>query len=158
MDPRGGKGIAAIMPRGKGFQFVIYGDSCSGFQIGRHEETRAAVNLIVRLIDPPSKFIVFSGEEIISLVSSESDLRRQWAHWFATGTAWLDPERIPVSHKTGNHTSYYTTSACVFHDVMRPHLPVQSPEQLDVRFAVAPLGAVVAGKAEADAIGGRDGA
>jgi hypothetical protein len=113
---------------------------------------------VLRSIDPPFKFIVFLGDEVIGFVSSESDLRRQWAHWFATETAWLDPERIPMSHKTGNHTSYYTTSACVLLDVMRPHLPVQSPEQLAVRFAVAPLGAVVAGKAEADATGGRNGA
>jgi hypothetical protein len=158
IDPRDGKGIAAIMPRGKGFQFVFYGDSCSGIQIGQHDETRAAVNCIMRAIEPPPEFIMFPCDEIIGLVSSASELRPQWAYWFDTEMAWLDRERMPMLHTAGNHTSYDPTSACVFHDVMCPHRPVQSPEQSDVRFAVAPLDPVVAGKAEADATGGRNGA
>lgn len=158
MELQDDKGITAIMPRGKDLQFVFYGDSCSGIQNGRHEETHAEINRIVRAIEPPPDFILFPGDEIIGLVSSESELMRQWAYWFNTETAWLDREHMPTFLTAGNHTSHHTTSACVLHDVMRTHLPVQSPEQLDVRFAVAPLDPVFAGKAEADANGGRDGA
>lgn len=158
MEPQDGKGITAITPRGKDLQFVFYGDRCSGIENGRHQETHAAVNRILRVIQPPPEFIVFPGVEISGLVSSESELIRQWAYWFDTETAWLDRERMPTFHTTGTHTSHHTTSACVLHDVMRPHLPVQLPEQLDARFAVVPLDPVVAGKAEADASGGRDGA
>lgn len=130
MKPRGDQGIAAIMPRGKGVQFVFYGDSCSGIKNGRHEETHAAVNRIVSGIEPPPEFIVFPGDEIIGLVSREAELRKQWAYWIETEMAWHDRARVPMFHTTGNHTVFDTNSARVFHDVMRRHLPLSSPDEL----------------------------
>ena len=122
--------IPAIMPRGKGFQFVLYGDSCSGIENALHEKTHAAVNFIVKKIEPKPAFIVFPGDEIIGLTSSEAELRKQWAYWCDHEMAWLDRERIPTFHTTGNHTTYDTTSRRVFHEVMCQHLPIPSPDQL----------------------------
>ncbi|MET4208317.1 hypothetical protein [Bradyrhizobium sp. LA2.1] len=39
--------IPALLPRGKGHQFLLYGDSCSGVPGGLHETTFASVNAVV---------------------------------------------------------------------------------------------------------------
>lgn len=130
MKTRDNHGIAAITLRGEGVQFVLYGDSCSGVQNGRHEETHAAVNRIASGVDPPPEFIVFPADEIIGLSSCEAELRKQWAYCFETEMVWLDRQQVPMFNTTGNHTAYDTTSARVFFDVMRRHLPLQSPDQL----------------------------
>lgn len=90
----------------------------------------AKISLIAQSFRPEPEFIVFPGDEIIGLASSEEELRQQWAYWFNTEMAWLDRERVPMFHTTGNHTVFDTTSARVFHDVMRRFLPLSSPDQL----------------------------
>lgn len=51
--------IPALLPRGAGRQFLIYGDSCSGVPGALHEQTFAAVNAVVRRLAPAPEFILF---------------------------------------------------------------------------------------------------
>ena len=44
--------IPALLPSGSGYQFVLYGDSCSGVPGGLHEKTFASVNAVVRRLQP----------------------------------------------------------------------------------------------------------
>lgn len=113
-----GKPIGALLPRGQGHQFVIYGDSCSGVPGGRHEATFAAVNRVVARLDPPPEFIIFPGDEIIGLVPDRDALLRQWRHFLDVEMAWLDRGSIPVWHCTGNHTTYDRMSEAVFAEVL----------------------------------------
>ncbi|OLP43706.1 metallophosphoesterase family protein [Rhizobium oryziradicis] len=119
------KSIPAILPNGKGHQFVIYGDSCSGVPSHLHEKTFASVNAVVREIDPQPEFIIFPGDEIIGLTPDRERLLDQWNHWLNVETAWLDRTKIPIWHSTGNHTTYNKMSEDLFREVLR--LPDNGP-------------------------------
>lgn len=117
--------IPAILPRGKGHQFVLYGDSCSGVPGALHEKTFASVNAVVRRLEPQPEFILFPGDEIIGLTPDADALRAQWRHWLDTEMAWLDRAAIPIWHTTGNHTTYDLTSEAVFRTLL--DLPKNGP-------------------------------
>ncbi|RXT42332.1 metallophosphoesterase family protein [Bradyrhizobium betae] len=117
--------IPAILPRGKGHQFVLYGDSCSGVPGALHEKTFASVNAVVQRLKPQPEFILFPGDEIIGLTPDADALRTQWRYWFDTEMAWLDRAAIPVWHTTGNHTTYDLTSEAVFRTLL--DLPKNGP-------------------------------
>ncbi|MBW8637755.1 metallophosphoesterase [Hoeflea sp. WL0058] len=113
--------LGALLPKGGGHQFVLYGDSCSGVPGGPHEQTLARVNRVVSRLAPKPDFIIYPGDEVMGLTNDEAELRRQWAYFLGTEMAWLDPD-IPVYHATGNHTTYSIMSERVFADVLS-HLP-----------------------------------
>lgn len=117
--------VPALLPRGEGHQFLLYGDSCSGVPGALHEHNFAMLNAIVRRLTPAPEFILFPGDEIIGLTSDETVLRAQWKHWLEVETAWLDRRAIPIWHTTGNHTTYDAMSEAVFRDVLR--LPANGP-------------------------------
>ena len=110
--------ISAILPRGAGHQFLLYGDSCSGVPGALHEQTFASVNAVVQRLRPQPEFFLFQGDEIIGLTPDANALRAQWRYWFDTEMAWLDSATIPVWHTTGNHTTYDVMSEAVFRAVL----------------------------------------
>ena len=112
--------IQALLPRGRGRQFLLYGDSCSGVPGGAHEKTFASVNAIVRRLQPQPEFILFLGDEIIGFVSDAESLRKQWRYWLETEMAWLNRETTPLWHTTSNHTTYDAMSERVFREVVKP--------------------------------------
>ena len=118
--------IPALLPRGSGHNFVLYGDSCSGVPDAPHERTFAAVNGVVRRLEPPPDFIVFPGDEISGLTNDPAELQAQWRYWLDHEMAWLDRTQTPLWHSTGNHTTYDATSERVF-AAMLPHLPRNGP-------------------------------
>lgn len=81
--------IPALLPRGEGHQFLLYGDSCSGIPGVLHEKTFASVNAVVRRLHPQPEFILFPGDEIIGLTPDAETLRAQWRYWFETAY-WHD--------------------------------------------------------------------
>ncbi|WP_395674392.1 metallophosphoesterase family protein [Inquilinus sp.] len=117
--------IPALLPRGLGHQFVLYGDSCSGVPGAPHERTFAAVNAVLRRLAPQPEFILFPGDEIIGLTADAEALRAQWRHWLDQEMGWLDRRAIPIWHTTGNHTAYDEMSEAVFRDVL--DLPRNGP-------------------------------
>ena len=117
--------IPALRPRGKGHQFLLYGDSCSGVPGALHEKTFASVNAVAQRLSPQPEFILFPGDEIIGLTPDPDALRAQWRHWLDTEMAWLDRAAIPMWHTTGNHTTYDVMSEAVFRDVL--DLPDNGP-------------------------------
>lgn len=119
--------IPALTPDGKGRQFVFYGDSCSGVPGAPHAENLARMNAVIRRLRPEPEFIIFPGDEIIGLTPDETELRAQWKHFFDVEMAWLDTDRTPIFHSTGNHTTYDRMSERVFTDVMS-HLPCNGPK------------------------------
>src|SRR5689334_9215733 len=84
------KRIPALMPRGAGYQFVVYADSCSGVAGFLHESTFASVNAVIQRLEPQPEFICFPGDEIRGLVADEAALREQWRYWFEHEMAWYD--------------------------------------------------------------------
>lgn len=110
--------IPALLPRGKGHQFLLYGDSCSGVPGALHETTFASVNAVVQRLRPQPDFVLFPGDEIIGLTPDPDALRAQWRYWLDTEMAWLDRAAIPMWHTTGNHTTYDVMSEAVFRDVL----------------------------------------
>jgi hypothetical protein len=128
--------IAALMPRGAGHQFVIYGDACSGVPGAQHEETFARVNSIVSRIVPPPEFVLFPGDEIVGLTSDPGVLREQWRYWLDVEMKWLDRRTVPLYHTTSNHTTFDAMSEAVFRDVLG-HLPQNGPsDQKGLSYAV----------------------
>lgn len=119
------KSIPALLPRGEGHQFVLYGDSCSGVPGALHETTFASVNAVVQRLTPQPEFILFPGDEIIGLTPDVEAVRAQWRYWFETEMAWLDRAAIPIWHTTGNHTTYSGMSEAVFRAVL--DLPDNGP-------------------------------
>ena len=117
--------IPALMPRGTGYQFIVYGDACSGVPGRLHERTLAAVNAIVRRLSPPPEFILFTGDEIIGLTADPEELRAQWHHWLIHEMGWLDRQTIPIWHATGNHTTYNEMSESMFRHVL--NMPRNGP-------------------------------
>ena len=79
--PAGGQQISALLPRGQGHQFVVYGDACSGVAGALHESTFASVNAAVRRLTPSPEFILFLGDEIAGYTADADTLRQQWRHW-----------------------------------------------------------------------------
>jgi hypothetical protein len=110
--------IPALLPRGAGHQFVLYGDACSGIPGALHERNFAAVNAVLRRLAPQPEFILFPGDEIIGLTADAESLRAQWRHWLDREMGWLDRRTIPIWHTTGNHTAYDEMSEAVFRDVL----------------------------------------
>src|SRR6516225_4275762 len=119
--------IPALVPRGRGHQFVVYGDSRSGVPGGPHERTFACVNAVVRRLQPQPEFILLLGDEIVGLTPDARALRAQWSHWLDVEMAWLDRGMTPVWHTTSNHTTYDVMSEAVFREVLR--LPENGPPQ-----------------------------
>ncbi|CAN7769306.1 metallophosphoesterase [Rhizobium leguminosarum] len=117
--------ITALLPKSGGHQFVMYGDSCSGVPNALHERTFAEVNAIVKRLAPQPGFILFPGDEIIGLTPHPDALRKQWKHWFEVEMAWLDRQKIPMWHTTGNHTAYDKMSEDIFREVLK--LPDNGP-------------------------------
>ncbi|WP_267549775.1 metallophosphoesterase [Rhizobium rhizogenes] len=117
--------IPSLLPRGPGHRFVLYGDSCSGVSGALHEGTFAAVNSVLRRLDPPPEFILFPGDEIIGLTADPEALRAQWRHWLDQEMAWFDRQATPIWHTTGNHTTYDEMSEQVFREVLQ--LPENGP-------------------------------
>jgi len=116
--------IPALVPRGAGHQFVLYGDSCSGVPGGRHEQAFARVNAVVRRLAPGPQFLVFAGDEVAGLTPEPRALRAQWRHWLDVEMGWRD-RRVPLWHATGNHTTYDAMSADTFRALTR--LPRNGP-------------------------------
>jgi hypothetical protein len=119
------KHISALVPRGPGHQFVLYGDSCSGIPGTLHEQTFAQVNAVVARLTPRPDFIIFPGDEIAGLTANAAELREQWRHWLNVEMGWLDRHVIPLWHTTGNHTAYDTMSEAVFREML--DLPRNGP-------------------------------
>jgi hypothetical protein len=125
VSPQTPASIPALVPRGHGHQFILYGDSCSGIPDALHARTFAQVNAIVARITPQPDFIIFSGDEIAGLTADADELRAQWRHWLAVEMHWLDRQAIPLWHATGNHTAYNTMSEAVFREMLP--LPLNGP-------------------------------
>lgn len=117
--------IKALLPKSAGHQFVMYGDSCSGVPGALHERTFADVNAIVERLSPQPEFILFPGDEIIGLTPDPAALRSQWKHWIDVEMAWLDRQKTPMWHTTGNHTAYDKMSEDIFREVLQ--LPDNGP-------------------------------
>jgi len=114
--------IPALLPRGEGRHFLLYGDSCSGVPGGPHERPLppSMPSFVACNRNPSSSY--FFGDEIIGLTSDAESLREQWRHWLETEMAWVDHETTPLWHTTSNHTTYDATSEGVFRDVVKsPH-------------------------------------
>jgi hypothetical protein len=118
--------LAALLPRGAGHQFVFYGDACSGRPGAPHEKTFAAVNAVVRRLEPTPEFILFLGDEIAGLTADRDELRAQWRHWLDHEMAWLDRQTTPLWNATSNHTTYDEMSEAVFREMLG-HLPRNGP-------------------------------
>ncbi len=124
--PAPGPSIPALLPRGAGHQFVLYGDACSGVAGALHERTFAGVNAAVRRLAPSPEFILFLGDEIAGYAADADALRQQWRHWLDHEMAWLDRRAIPMWHTTSNHATYDAMSEAVFREVHH-HLPRNGP-------------------------------
>src|SRR3982074_3812111 len=106
--------IPALLPRGDGHQFVLYGDACSGVPGALHEQTFAAVNAVVRKLVPKPEFVIFPGDEIAGLTPRADQLRSQWRHWLDQEMGWLHTRTIPILHLNGNHTTHDEMSEAGF--------------------------------------------
>jgi hypothetical protein len=127
--------VPALLPRGSGYHFVLYGDSCSGVLGGLHEKTFASVNAVVRRLEPQPEFILFLGDEIIGLTPDATTLRAQWNHWLEAEMAWLDRGTTPIWHTTSNHATYDAMSEEIFREVLK--LPDNGPpEQIGLSYFV----------------------
>ncbi len=124
--PAHGQPIHALLPRGQGHQFVLYGDACSGVAGAPHERTFAGVNAAVRRLAPSPEFILFLGDEIAGYAADADTLRRQWRHWLDREMGWLDRRTVPLWHTTSNHATYDAMSEAVFREV-HAHLPHNGP-------------------------------
>lgn len=124
--PAAGRSIPALLPRGQGHQFVVYGDACSGVAGAAHERTFASVNAAVRRLAPSPEFILFLGDEIAGYTADAEALRQQWRHWLDHEMGWLDRRAIPLWHTTSNHATYDAMSEAVFREV-HDHLPPNGP-------------------------------
>jgi hypothetical protein len=118
--------ISSLIPRRSGHQFVVYGDSSSGVPGALHEQTFAAIDAVVRRLDPPPELIVFPGDEIVGLTADPDELRKQWRHWLEREMSWLDRAVTPLWHTTGNHTTYDALSEQVFAEMLS-YLPRNGP-------------------------------
>lgn len=128
--------IEAIVPRGAGRKFIVYGDACSGVAGAPHEATFAGINRVVSRIQPPPDFMIFPGDEVIGLTESPHALCAQWRYWFDVEMKWFDRRTIPLYHTTSNHTTYDEMSEAVFREML-PHLPRNGPsDQLGLSYFI----------------------
>lgn len=119
--------IPALVPSNDaGHHFVCYADCCSGIPGAPNEANFAAVNRVVSRLKPQAQFICFLGDEIKGLTADDERLRDQWRYWFEEEMAWLDRDKVPLYHTTGNHTTYDKASETIFRDVLA-HLPRNGP-------------------------------
>lgn len=119
--------IPALLSCGTGHQFVIYDDSCSGVPGALHEKTFLAVNSVLQRLDPQPEFIIFPGDEIVGLTPDRATLLAQWDYWLNVEMAWLDRDKTPLFHTTGNHTTYSQMSEDLFRQVLM--LPDNGPPE-----------------------------
>ena len=119
--------IATLMPQGKGHQFAVYGDSCSGFAGHLHEANLARINAVVERLSSPPEFILYPGDEIIGLTGEKADLRSQWRHWWDVEMALPRALQIPIYNCPGNHTVYNALSESAYRDALA-HLPQNGPD------------------------------
>lgn len=117
--------IPSLLPAEAGHHFVVYADSCSGVPRALHENTFASVNAVVQRLHPRPEFVLFPGDEIIGLTADVDALRAQWRHWLDTEMGWLDRDKVPLWHTTGNHTTYDEMSEGIFREVLK--LPRNGP-------------------------------
>lgn len=120
--------IKTIPPKYNGYQFVIYGDSCSGIPGKLHESNLTEMNNVLKHLDLKPEFIIFPGDEIIGLTNDEKLLRKQWKYWLDTEMAWVMENNIPMYNSTGNHTTYNKMSESVFRDIFFTH-PSNGPKE-----------------------------
>ncbi len=123
--------IPALRPRGAGYQFVCYADSCSGVPGALHERTFGEINRVVGRLRPQPEFICFPGDEIQGLLADDDALRTQWRYWLDQEMSWLDREAVPLYHTTGNHTTYDDASEAIFREML-PQLPRNGPPGQEV--------------------------
>ena len=129
--------VPALLPRGGGHQFVFYGDCCSGAPGAPGEANFAAVNNVLRRLNPMPEFICFLGDHIMGAdsPSERGVLLSQWRYWLDHEMAWLDPA-IPLYHTTSNHNTPDAVAEAVWREVF-PHLPQDAPPgQAGLSYAV----------------------
>lgn len=120
--------IKSIIPRSKkGYQFVLYSDSCSGVKGTVEEKAFKKMNRIIKELDHIPQFIIFPGDEIIGLTPNEAELINQWEYWTNIEMAWFHDNNIPIYNTTGNHTAYDKVSERVFKKC-NSHLPENGPK------------------------------
>ena len=120
--------IKSITPGSeKGYQFVLYSDSCSGVKGTVEEKAFKKMNSVIKELDPLPQFILFPGDEIIGLTPKEEELLHQWEYWKNIEMAWFHENNIPIYNTTGNHTAYDEVSERVFKKC-NAHLPENGPQ------------------------------
>ncbi len=117
--------IPALTPRGRGHQFVLYGDACSGVAGALHERTFASINSVIQRLAPAADFIVFTGDEIVGLTADPEELRAQWRYWLEHEMRWLNRLVTPIWHATSNHATYDAMSEAMFSEVL--NMPRNGP-------------------------------
>lgn len=123
----GERGISALLPRGgRGHQFVVYADCCSGVPGAKFEPNFAAVNAAVARIHPQPDFIIFPGDHILGITQDYAALRQQWHYWLHTEMSWLRKRSVEIYHTTSNHNTYDVESEQVWRDVF-PEIPCNGP-------------------------------
>lgn len=120
--------LPALLPRGPGHQFVIYGDSCSGIPGGPFQATFTAINKVLQQLRPAPEFILFPGDHIQGVTPDEAALREQWQYFFDHEMAWLDRQATPFYSATSNHNTYSVMSETVWRDVFAD-LPRNGPRE-----------------------------
>jgi hypothetical protein len=116
--------ISALVPRGgKGHQFILYADCCSGRPGTPNEANFAAVNNTIQRLRPRPEFICFTGDNISGLSKDYASLRVEWDYWLKSEMAWLD---VPLFNTTSNHNTYDGESERIFQEVF-PGFPRNGP-------------------------------
>jgi hypothetical protein len=122
-----GRRIRALRPRDQGgFQFVFYGDCCSGVPGAPFGANFVAVNGALARLDPSPEFVLFLGDHVFGLTSDYARLRQQWRYWCDHEMAWFGRQGIPLYHTTSNHDTYDTGSEAVWREVF-PGIPGNGP-------------------------------
>ncbi|MCX5660830.1 MAG: metallophosphoesterase [Planctomycetota bacterium] len=128
--------IPALLARGPGHQFVVYGDCCSGIPGTPFEANFAAVNAALRRIDPQPEFILFAGDHIQGMTDDAPTLRSQWRHFFEREMAWLDRKAVPFYSATSNHNTCNAVSEAVWREVFTDLPRNGPPEQQGLSYWV----------------------
>jgi hypothetical protein len=119
--------IRAIRPRSNdGVQFVVYADCCSGQPGTRAEMNFAAVNEIIRRLEPQPEFLIFPGDHISGSQDPEEH-RRQFRYWLDHEMKWASDRHIPIYHTTSNHNTWTKDMETVYREVMAKDLPKNGP-------------------------------
>jgi hypothetical protein len=119
--------IRAIRPRtADGVQFVVYADCCSGTPGTRAEMNFAAVNEIIRRLEPQPEFMIFPGDHIGGSADREEH-RRQFRYWLDHEMKWAAERKIPVYSTTSNHNTWNKDMEDVYREVMAVDLPKNGP-------------------------------